>query len=147
MFRTTGPELEVFLVHPGGPYFAKKDLGSWSVPKGMIEEGEDELEAAQREFQEETGLQSCGPFIALGEVRQRSDKYVVCWAFLAPAGLEIIAVHSNTYTLEWPRGSGKLKEFPEIDRGEFFRVPDARLKLLPAQAPFLDRLVQVLKSR
>jgi predicted NUDIX family NTP pyrophosphohydrolase len=138
MYRLTGGILEVFLVHPGGPYWAKKDQGVWSIPKGLIEEGEDKLEAAKREFLEETSLLPTEPFIYLGEIRQKAGKLVSAWAFEGSG--EIFEVKSNTFTLEWPPKSGQQKQFPEIDKGEFFSVPDALAKINQKQAEFLVRL-------
>lgn len=140
MYRRGPVGLEVFLAHPGGPFFAKKDLGSWTIPKGVVNEDEDELSAAQREFQEETGLRSTPPFLALGQIRQRSGKEVICWAFEAPPGLDTSIIQSNTFTMEWPPGSGRMGEFPEVDRASFFSIPEARSRLMAAQVPFLERL-------
>ena len=106
--------LEVFLVHPGGPFWAKKDDGSWSIPKGEFAEDEDPLEAAKREFQEETSLRVAGPFYPLEPARQPGGKIVYVWA--ARADLDASAIRSNTFTIEWPRNSGKMREFPEVDR-------------------------------
>lgn len=145
MYRRCTPGPEVFLVHPGGPFFVNKDLGNWTIPKGVIEPGENELDAARREFREETGLESAGPYLRLGQIRQRSGKQVVCWAFEAADNLAPHpSVQSITFNLEWPPNSGTIREFPEVDRGAFFSIPDAHAKLIPAQVPFLDRLVAAL---
>jgi predicted NUDIX family NTP pyrophosphohydrolase len=148
MYRKTEAGLEVFLVHPGGPVWAKRDLGAWSIPKGLIDPGEDQLEAAKREFAEETSLVPSGPFIYLGDIRQKSGKRVYAWAF--EGNCDPGQVKSNTFTMEWPPKSGRMKTFPEIDKGEFFALPDARRKINPAQAALLDRLeehLEPLKSK
>jgi predicted NUDIX family NTP pyrophosphohydrolase len=143
MYRKSGSILEVFLVHPGGPFWAKKDEGAWSIPKGVVDEGEDRLEAAKREFVEETSIPPAEPFIYLGEIRQKSGKRVYAWAFTVICDLS--QMNSNTFTLEWPPKSGQMKEFPEIDKGEFFPIPDARRKIIQSQADFLDRLTNYLE--
>jgi predicted NUDIX family NTP pyrophosphohydrolase len=142
MYRRRGGVLEVLLAHPGGPFWAKKDLGAWSIPKGEVAEGEDLLAAAQREFEEETGVPPAGPFIPLPPITQKNGKIVHAWAFegdCAAAG-----VTSNTFTMEWPRGSGRMREFPEVDRVEWLGLEDAVLKLLPAQAAFVRELASRL---
>jgi predicted NUDIX family NTP pyrophosphohydrolase len=144
MYRKPGGVLEVFLVHPGGPFWTRKDEGAWSIPKGLIEEGEDKLEAAKREFVEETSILPTGPFVCLGEVRQKSGKRLYAWAFEKASDLP--RIKSNTFTLEWPPNSGQMREFPEIDKGEFFSVPAARRKINQRQADFLDRLTACLES-
>jgi predicted NUDIX family NTP pyrophosphohydrolase len=116
MYRNSRSVLEVFLVHPGGPFWAKKDIGAWSIPKGIIAEREDKLEAAKREFGEETSILPSEPFIYLGEIRQKSGKHVFGWAF--EGNCDSSLVKSNTFTLEWPPKAGQMKEFPEIDKGE-----------------------------
>ncbi len=138
MYRYSGSVLEVFLVHPGGPYWTGKDEGVWSIPKGLIAPGEDSLAAAKREFQEETSIPSSEPFVSLGEVRQKSGKRIFAWAF--PGQGDMPCVKSNLFSLEWPPRSGRKVEFPEIDRGEFFSLPAARKKINPSQREFLDRL-------
>ena len=138
MYRKSGSVLEVFLVHPGGPFGAKRDQGAWSIPMGLIGEGEDKLEAAKREFAEETSILPSEPFIYLGEIRQKSGKHVYGWAF--EGNCDSSQVKSNTFTLEWPPTSGQMKEFPEIDKGEFFFLSDALRKINQNQAEFLDRL-------
>jgi predicted NUDIX family NTP pyrophosphohydrolase len=140
MYRKSGSVLEVFLVHPGGPFWAKKDLGVWSIPKGIIAEGEDKLEAAIREFREETSIPPSGPFICLGEIRQKSGKYVYAWAF--ERNDDPPQIKSNTFTIEWPPGSGRITEFPEIDQGQFFEPFEARRKINQHQAEFLNRLAE-----
>jgi predicted NUDIX family NTP pyrophosphohydrolase len=142
LYRQPGATLEVLLVHPGGPVWARRDLGAWSVPKGEYVEGEEEpLAAARREFAEELG--SPPPEAApldLGEVRQKSGKRVRAWAL--PGDLDAAQVHSNTFAMEWPPRSGQMREFPEVDRAEWFPVAEARDRINPAQAAFLDRLAE-----
>ena len=135
---TNGPE--VFLVHPGGPFWAKRDLGAWSVPKGEVDGDEDMLEAAKREFREETGAQIEGRFIELAPVRQPSGKVVHAWAIEGDANASSIT--SNTFSIEWPPHSGESREFPEVDRAEWFTLAEARAKLLPGQRPLLDELIR-----
>lgn len=142
MYRKQDQRLEVFLVHPGGPFWAKKDEGAWSVPKGEFEEGEKPLEAARREFREETGFDVDGRFAALTPLKQPSGKVIYAWA--AAGDLDAAAIKSNTFTMEWPPKSGKIQEFPEVDRGGWFGIPEAREKLLPGQRPFLDELLKLL---
>jgi predicted NUDIX family NTP pyrophosphohydrolase len=144
MYRWAGSVLEVFLVHPGGPFWAKKDEGSWSIPKGLVGEGEEKLEAAKREFAEETSILPSGPWIDLGQIRQNSGKNVYGWAF--EGNCDPVQVKSNTFTLEWPPKSGQMKQFPEIDKGEFFSLLDARQKINQHQAEFLKRLEEHLGS-
>jgi predicted NUDIX family NTP pyrophosphohydrolase len=137
--------LEVLLVHPGGPFFAKKDAGVWSIPKGEYEDGDDPLACALREFEEELGtpLRTDAP-IELGSIVQRGGKHVVAWA--VEGDLDPSTAHSNTFTMEWPPRSGRQQEFPEVDRAEWFSVQDARAKLVPAQVELLDRLVERVSS-
>ena len=132
-----GPE--VFLVHPGGPFFARKDDGAWSLPKGLVDPGEDALAAARREFFEETSLAAPeGEPVSLGETRLASGKRVLAWAIEGEVDPERVA--SNTFELEWPPRSGKRRQFPEIDRAAWFDLDAARAKLNPAQGVFVDRL-------
>ncbi len=145
MFRWRGGQLEVFLAHPGGPFFAKKDDGWWSIPKGEIEEGEQPLPAALREFEEETGLKPAGEMLPLGQVRQKGGKTVHAWAFQGDWD-EGRAVVCNTFSMEWPPGSGQQREFAEIDRAAFFGLETARRKMRQAQTAFLDVLVTKLQS-
>ena len=142
-FRDLDGRLEVLLVHPGGPFWAKKDDGAWSVAKGLLEDGDaDPLAAAKRELAEETGFTAPGgPYRALGEVRQRSGKRVLVWAVEAP-DLDPAALVSNTFEMEWPPRSGKTRAFPEVDRAAWFDLETARRKILGAQRPFLDRVEQ-----
>jgi predicted NUDIX family NTP pyrophosphohydrolase len=142
MYRLRQGDLEVFLVHPGGPLWAKKDLASWSIPKGEYLEDEDPLEAARREFQEETSFDAAGPFAKLGEIRQPSGKIVIAWAMEGdcdPANLV-----SNTCLIEWPPRSGKQIEIPEVDRGKWLSIDQARKQIFTSQIPFLDRLLALL---
>jgi len=131
---------EVLLVHPGGPFWAKRDDGAWSIPKGEYADDEDPVSAARREFAEELGspLPDAAELRELGEVRQKNGKRVRAWA--AEGDLDASAAHSNTFEMEWPPRSGRRQEFPEIDRAEWFTLARARDKVLPAQAAFLDRL-------
>jgi len=145
MYRKSGSSLEVFLVHPGGPFWAKKDEGAWSIPKGLVEKGEDKLGAAKREFAEETSVVPSGPFIELGEIRQKSGKQVYAWAF--EGNCDPPSIKSNTFSLEWPPKSGRMSEFPEIDRGKFFAIAEARRKINPQQAEFVNRLEDRLEKR
>lgn len=139
MFRKHSGHLEVLLVHPGGPFSAGKDIDHWSIPKGEANLGEDLFETAKREFQEEIGVPAHGSFIALGTIRQKSGKVVHAWAFEGDIDLPR-QFRSNTFQLEWPPGSRIIREFPEIDRAQFFPLDLAHRKLKAAQCPFLDRL-------
>lgn len=141
-FRGELPALEVFLAHPGGPVFRRKDEGVWTIPKGEINEGEEPLAAAQREFEEETSFRVEGPFLPLGNVKLKSGKIVHAWA--CRAELDATAIKSISFTMEWPPRSGKLGEFPEVDRAEYFSLEVAKTKLNEAQGLLLARLVQAL---
>lgn len=144
MYRKRNGRMEALLVHLGGPFWEKKDSGAWFVPKGERNPGEDELAAAQREFQEETGLVPTGEFLPLGSVKHKSGKAVTAWAFAGdcdPASLK-----SNTFEMEWPPKSGKREQFLEIDRAGFFTVERAREKMHPAEFEFLTRLEKLLES-
>jgi predicted NUDIX family NTP pyrophosphohydrolase len=139
LYRRTDAGPEVLLVHPGGPFWATKDMGVWSIPKGEHDEGEDALAAALREFHEETGTAlPPGALTDLGTVRQRAGKVVQAWA--AEGDLDADAVRSNHFTIEWPPRSGRMREFPEVDRAAWFGLDAARERINPAQAAFLDRL-------
>ena len=142
LFRRSGGGLEVFLAHPGGPFWSGRDLGAWTVPKGLLEEGEDPLAAAIREFEEETAVRPEGPFLPLGSVRQKAGKLVHAWAWEGEADPR--RVRSNVMRAEWPRGSGRWLTFPEVDRCEWFDARDARQKINPAQAELIDRLEATL---
>jgi predicted NUDIX family NTP pyrophosphohydrolase len=135
-------ELEVFLVHPGGPFWAKKDLGAWSLPKGEIGEDEDPLAAARREFTEETGFPLDGEFRPLQPVKMSSGKVVLAWAVEGDCDPD--ALRSNAFSMEWPPKSGRQQEFPEVDRGGWFTIAEARERLLSGQRPFLDDLVELM---
>jgi len=138
LFRRREGELEVLLAHPGGPFWRKKDQGAWTLPKGEYGEDEDPLDAARREFLEETGTSVDGPFVPLGTVRQAGGKYVTAWAVEQDFDTSTLA--SNTFQFEWPPKSGRMQAFPEIDRAEWFRLSVARDKMLASQLEFLDRL-------
>jgi predicted NUDIX family NTP pyrophosphohydrolase len=144
MFRRAGAAIEVLIVHPGGPLWARRDDGAWSLPKGEYEPGEEPLEAARREFEEETGAPAPdGQALALGEVRLKSGKRVIAWAL--EGDLDATAIRSNTFAMQWPPRSGRIQEFPEVDRGEWVTPERARVKLNAAQAEFVDRLVDKLE--
>lgn len=138
VYRIREGGLEVFLVHPGGPFWARKDLGAWSIPKGEFTEPEDPLAAAIRELKEETGYEPEGPFMPLAPRKQPGGKTVHAWA--VKGDLDPRQVRSNTFLLEWPRGSGRRKEFPEVDRAEWFDLAEAKRRILPGQAGFLEEL-------
>jgi predicted NUDIX family NTP pyrophosphohydrolase len=142
MYRLQDGTLQVLLAHPGGPYFTKKDDGAWSIPKGEIEPGEDSLEAAKREFQEEIGVTPTGPFIALTPIKQKGGKIVHAWAF--EGNCDPTATVSNTFTMEWPPRSGKQMEFPEVDRVDFFDVAVAKRKIKDAQEALIDELERIV---
>jgi predicted NUDIX family NTP pyrophosphohydrolase len=143
VYRWRADVLEVLLVHPGGPFFAKKDAGAWSIPKGEIGPGEVPLEVARRELLEETGASVDGEFVALRPVVQRGGKTVHAWAL--EGDLDVARLASNTFSMEWPPRSGQMREFPEVDRAEWLSVPTAREKILEAQRAFLDELEQLLE--
>jgi len=142
LYRHRGELLEVFLVHPGGPFWAKKDAGAWSLPKGEIGEDEDPLQAAKREFTEETGFPIEGEFRPLEPIKQPGGKVVQAWAI--EADCDPAQVRSNVFTMEWPPKSGRTQQFPEVDRAEWFAVAQARKRIIAAQINFLDQLVSVL---
>jgi predicted NUDIX family NTP pyrophosphohydrolase len=145
LFRRTNGELEILLAHPGGPFFAKKDLGAWSVPKGEFDAGEKASDAARREFLEETGCEITGELIELTPVTQKAGKKVFCWAVEQDA--DPAAFVSNTFQIEWPPRSGKFTQYPEIDRAEWFPSYEAKQKINPAQAAFIDELIEKIKRR
>jgi predicted NUDIX family NTP pyrophosphohydrolase len=139
MYRRAGPGLELLLVHPGGPFWARKDLGAWSIPKGECKEGEEPLAAAKREFREELGAEPEGAFIELGVLIQPSRKEIIAWAM--EGDFPVAELKSNTFELEWPPKSGRKQQFPEVDRAEWFGLAEARMKILRGQAEFIERLL------
>ena len=145
LYRGQGPSLEVLLVHPGGPFWAKKDLGAWSIPKGEYDEGDDPLAVARREFEEELGARPpAGDIVSLGELRQPSRKLVTVFAL--EGDFDPQRLKSNLFEMEWPPKSGTMQSFPEVDRAEWFTPEVAGKKILPGQAPFIDRLLERLTS-
>jgi predicted NUDIX family NTP pyrophosphohydrolase len=143
LYRLNNKIIEFFLVHPGGPFFIKKDLGSWSIPKGEFTETEKAFDAAKREFKEETGIDLNGNAIELSPIKQKSGKQVFAWAI--EGDLDPQKISSNTFSLEWPPKSGKFRDYPEIDKGEWFNYLSAKQKINPAQILFIDELVKKLK--
>jgi predicted NUDIX family NTP pyrophosphohydrolase len=142
MYRRRHGVLEIFLVHPGGPFWQKKDAGSWSIPKGEYTTDEDPLEVAKREFQEETGFKASGEFVPLTSRKQPSGKTITAWAF--EGDCDASTIKSNTFSMEWPPHSGKREEFPEVDRAGWFSIPVAKEKIIKGQSSFLDELTQIL---
>lgn len=145
MYRIQDGKLQVLLAHPGGPLFQNKDDGVWTIPKGEIEPGEDMLEAAKREFEEETGITPTGPFIELTPIKQKGGKIVHAWAFQGDCDPSAIA--SNTFTMEWPPKSGRLMEFPEMDRADFFDVAAAGRRIKAAQMPLVEECEQIVLGK
>jgi len=146
MVRLRGQELEYLLAHPGGPYFQNKDDGAWQIPKGGVEPGEDYLAAARREFEEETGIIPPEPLLPLGEIKQKGGKVVHAWVCVWTTG-ELPPFRSNTFKMEWPPKSGRLREFAEVDEIRFFSEQEAQIKVLPSQAPLLERAREMLLKR
>jgi predicted NUDIX family NTP pyrophosphohydrolase len=144
MYRLTNGSIEVLLVHPGGPFWSRKDAGAWFLPKGEIEEHEDPLAAARREFHEETGVDANGPVTPLGETKHKSGKRVLAWAI--EGDWDTSTLRSNTFTMEWPPKSGRQQTFPEVDRAEFLPLDRAKQKIHEAESVFIDRLVDALRS-
>jgi predicted NUDIX family NTP pyrophosphohydrolase len=144
MFIVKEGKLKILLVHPGGPFFAKKDDGYWGIPKGLVENNENVLEAAIREFEEETGIKPLGEYISLGEIRQNSGKIVHAWAVEVKDD-SLRGFKSNTFDLEWPPRSGKKQKFPEVDKCGFFTVEEAKKKINPSQIPLINNLKTHLK--
>lgn len=143
LYRLVGGVPQVLLVHPGGPFWRNKDDGAWSIPKGEHEADEEPLTVAQREFREELGAAAPqAPYLSLGEVRQRGGKIVK--AFAAEGDFDPAALRSNTFDLEWPPRSGRIASFPEVDRAQWFTLPQARAKMLASQAEFIERLQKAL---
>jgi len=145
MYRLRESEIEVFLVHPGGPFWAKKDAGAWSIPKGEYAAGEDPLDAARREFAEETGFEPSGEFVALGTIRQAGGKLVSVWA--VEGDCDPGQIRSNLCMIEWPPRSGRKMDIPEVDRAGWFGLDEAREKILKSQAPVIDLLAERLKRK
>jgi predicted NUDIX family NTP pyrophosphohydrolase len=141
LFRETAGGLEVLLVHPGGPFWARKEIGAWSIPKGEFTDPEEPLAAAKREFEEEIGAPAAGEFIPLEPVRQPSGKLVYAWAVRGDFDPSLLK--SNSFSIEWPPKSGLQQEFPEVDRAGWFTLQAARVRILRGQAPFLDQLIRV----
>ncbi len=146
MYIYKNSNLKIFLVHPGGPYFEKKDDGSWSIPKGLIEDNEEKLATAIREFEEETGLKPSGDFITLGEITMKSGKVIYAWAFEGKEDGEFL-YKSNLFEMEWPPKSGKREKFPEADKFEFFSIDEAKKKINSSQIPLIDNLVHRLSYK
>lgn len=145
LYRFRNQKLEVLLVHPGGPFNIKKDLGAWSVPKGEFTEEEKPLDAAKREFKEELGFEAPdNPFIKLSPIEQKNNKTVYAWA--AQGDLDTTKIKSNTFEIEWPRHSGKTQAFPEIDKGQWFDTKSAKQKIIERQVPLIDELERILSS-
>ena len=144
VFRKQKNELQFFLVHPGGPFFARKDAGAWSIPKGEFDESEDALAAAKREFKEETGIAMEGKFISLTAVKLKSGKHVHAWAI--EGDLDETTIASNTFEIEWPPKSGKQKTFPEIDKASWFNLKEAKEKINPAQAALLEETARIIEN-
>lgn len=143
-YRKHEGAIQFFLVHPGGPFFAKKDEGAWTIPKGLIENSEDLLQTAIREFKEEVGLVPSGNFIPLGNIKQKGGKIV--HGFAVSLTFDPADLKSNTFTIEWPPRSGKMTSFPEVDRGGWFNLAEAQAKINPAQSAFLSRLIESDKA-
>jgi predicted NUDIX family NTP pyrophosphohydrolase len=145
MFRWRQRTLEFLLVHPGGPFWAKKDVGAWSIPKGLFESGEDALSAAKREFEEETGFRPDGPFLELGSFRQPGGKTI--WAWAVEGEYDLATFRSNTFPMEWPPKSGRIQQFPEVDRAEWFGAPEAVQKISKGQVAIIEALLSKLGAR
>ena len=144
VYRLHSGELEVFLVHPGGPFWKNKDDGAWSIPKGEYTDEEDPLEAAKREFEEETGIECSGKFIMLDPIKQKGGKIVSAWAL--EKDMDAKSIKSNLFSMEWPPKSGKMQEFPEVDKAAWFGLNDAKQKINPSQAALIDQLTGKLNS-
>lgn len=142
LFRMRNDSLEVLLVHPGGPFWSKKDDGAWFIPKGELAQGEEPLVGARREFEEETGMKPEGDFLPLGTVKQKSGKIIHAWAFAGDC--DPASLRSNTFSIEWPPKSGKMREFPEVDSAGFFTAAQAKVKMHPVEFPLLTRLQELV---
>ncbi|RUV99933.1 MULTISPECIES: NUDIX domain-containing protein [unclassified Mesorhizobium] len=140
IFKQTAGVFEFLLVHPGGPFWARKDERAWSIPKGLIDDGEDDLVAARREAEEELGVAIDGDFQPVGSYKQPGGKIVIAWS--VEADIDVNAVRSNMFTMEWPPRSGAMKEFPEVDKAGWFSLPEASLKILEGQRPILDDFLE-----
>jgi predicted NUDIX family NTP pyrophosphohydrolase len=145
LYRVHDGALQMLLVHLGGPLWTKKDEGAWFVAKGEIEEDEEPLAAAQREFREETGFEPRGPYLALGAARNKSGKTILAWAF--EGDCDPTALESNTFSMEWPPKSGRRQQFPEVDRAAFFTLEEARIRAHPAELPLLEKLAAILHEK
>jgi len=144
LYRRRDRELEVLLVHPGGPYWTNKDAGAWTIPKGELGEGETPLETARRELVEETGIHPSGPLVGLGAIRQKGGKLVHAWAL--EHDVDAAGIVSNTFELEWPPRSGRRQAFPEVDQARWFSLDEARRRINPAQAAFIDALARLTEE-
>lgn len=144
MFRNHDSDIQVLLVHPGGPIWANRDFAAWSIPKGLIDNGEGALDAAQREFEEETGIKPSGQFTPLKPVIYTSGKTVQAWAF--EGDCDASAIRSNCFSMEWPPGSGEFREFPEVDRAAWFSMKDAKIRIHKGQLPLLNELERILSK-
>jgi predicted NUDIX family NTP pyrophosphohydrolase len=145
LYRRRGSALEVFLAHPGGPFWKARDDGVWTIPKGEVNAGEEPLDGARREFNEETGFVAAGPFVALTPRRQKSGKTVHAWA--CEGDVDPAHLSSNEFTMEWPPRSGRMQAFPEVDRAAWFTLDAARVKMLEGQRPFLDDLLALTQNQ
>lgn len=144
MYHFKEGRLMVLLVHPGGPLWAKKDIGAWSIPKGLIDGDEDALETAKREFEEETGFKVSGGFIPLSQQRTRGGKIIKVWA--VKGDIDTSKIRSNTFEMEWPPHSGRRREFPEVDRAGWFEIDEAKEKIIPSQLGFLEELEKIISG-
>jgi predicted NUDIX family NTP pyrophosphohydrolase len=145
LYRFKNSSLEVLLVHPGGPFWKNKDLGAWTIPKGEFTDEEDPLDAAKREFEEETSFPPPEKYIELTPIKQKSGKAVFAWA--AEGNIDTEKIQSNEFEMEWPPHSGKKQKFPEVDKGNWFAISDAKKKIIPAQLNFLEELSSLLKEK
>jgi predicted NUDIX family NTP pyrophosphohydrolase len=145
LYRVRNREIEVFLVHPGGPFWSGKDIGAWSIPKGLVDPDEDPLSAAQREFHEETGFKVSGYFLQLSPLKTKSGKTIQAWA--VEGNYDPLEIKSNTFTMEWPPHSGKRGEFPEVDRAAWFVMKEAKRKIHEAQVPLIEELAHMVSEK